>query len=73
MSLSRGYLHIRDHYFQTSSSMKLFGQSKPNFIWSPLGKRKKVYINGPGHIIKMAAVSIYIKTVKIISSRTNIL
>ena len=34
------------------------GQSKSNFIWRILGKGEKVYINGPGHITKMAAIAI---------------
>ena len=52
--------------FQTSSPLKLLGQSKPNFIWSLLGKGggTKVYINGPGHMTKMAAMPIYGKHLK---------
>ena len=38
LSLSRGYIHVYDHYIQTSSSLKPLGQSKPNFMWSILGK-----------------------------------
>ena len=29
---------VYDHNIQTSSSLKLLGQSKPNFMWSILGK-----------------------------------
>ena len=39
--------------------------SKPNFMLSLLGKRgKKVYINGTGHMTKMAATTIYGKNFK---------
>ena len=46
--------------FQMSSPLK------PLFMLSILGKgQKKVYINGPGHMTKMAAMPIYIvKTFK---------
>ena len=51
--------------FQTSSSRKLLGQSKLNFMRRLLGKgRKKDYINGPGHMTKMAAMPIYGKNLK---------
>ena len=46
--------------FQTSSPLKPLGQSKLNFMWShPWQGGKKVYINGPGHMTKMAAMPIY--------------
>ena len=32
MPLSRSYVHVYDHYYQTSSSLKPLGQSKPNFM-----------------------------------------
>ena len=38
------------HHFQRSSSLKLLGQSKPNFMWSLLGK-------GERKLIKMAQVT----------------
>ena len=42
-------------------------------MWSVLGKEKKVYVNGPGHMTKMATMPIYIKNLqKIFSCRTNI-
>ena len=45
--------------FQTSS-LKPLGQSKPNFMWSLLGKWGiKFYINGPGHVTKKAFTPIY--------------
>ena len=31
---ARGYIHVYDHNIQTSSSLKPFGQLKPNFMWS---------------------------------------
>ena len=37
LPLSWGYIHVYNHYFQTSS-LKLFGRSGPNFIWSFLRK-----------------------------------
>ena len=58
------YIHANDHYFQTSSPKPL-GQSKPNFIWSLLGKGgKKVYMDGPGHMTKIAATPIYGKNLQ---------
>ena len=48
------------HNAQTSSSQKPLGRSKPNFMWSLLGKGEtKVCINGPGHMTEMAAMPIY--------------
>ena len=29
-----GYKHVYDHYLQTSFSLKLFGELKPNCIWN---------------------------------------
>ena len=49
--------------FQTSS-LKPLDQSKPNSMWSLLGKGERVYINGPGHMTKMAAIPIYGKNLK---------
>ena len=34
LPLPRGYIHVYDHRFQRSFSLKLLGQSKPNFMWS---------------------------------------
>ena len=39
----RGYIHIYNHYFQTSS-LKLFGKSSPNFMWSLLRKWERKFI-----------------------------
>ena len=48
---------VRSH-FQTSS-LKPLGQSKPNYAEPPWEGGTKVYINGPGHMTKMAAMLIY--------------
>ena len=37
LPLPRGYIHEYDHNIQTSS-LKLLGQSKPNFMWIILRK-----------------------------------
>ena len=59
-------MHVYNHYFQTSSSLKPLGKSMLNFIWSLFWEEKmKVYINGPGHMTKMAAMPIYGKNLKI--------
>ena len=48
------------HTFQRSSPLKPLVQSMPNFMWSILRMGGlKFYINGLGHMIKMAAMSIY--------------
>ena len=39
LPLHRGYLHVYDHYFQTSFSLKPLGPSNPNFMGSLLLKR----------------------------------
>ena len=45
--------------FQTSSPLKPLGQSKPKFyVEPPWQGGKKVYINCPGHMTKMAAMPI---------------
>ena len=38
LPLLRGFIHVHYHYFQTSSSLKLLGQSMPNFMWTLFGK-----------------------------------
>ena len=37
-----GNIHVYDHNIQTASSLKPLGQSKPNFMWSIIKRRKKV-------------------------------
>ena len=60
-----GYIHVDDHNIKTSSSLKLLGQSKPNFMWSILGEGgMKVYLNGQGHMTKMATMAINSKMFK---------
>ena len=54
----------RHHYLLSLSTMFkcLFLFSKPNFMWSILRERgKKVDVNSPGHMTKMAAMPIYVK------------
>ena len=52
------YIHVYDHNFQTSSLLKPLGQSKPFFVEPPWEGGTKFYINGPGHMTKMAATPI---------------
>ena len=54
----RGNIHAYDHNIQRSSSLKLLGQSKSNFMWSILRENENVYINDQGHMTKMAAMAI---------------
>ena len=66
-------IYVHNNNIQRSSSLKSFGQSKPNFIGSINGKWESLYmfINNPGHMIKMAAVPIQGKNPsKIFLSRT---
>ena len=56
LPLPRGYIHVLDHYPQTSS---LKSQTQM-FTWSLLGKGG-VYINGPGHMtIRVSSSTKYI-------------
>ena len=48
------------HHFQTYSPLKPLGQSKQ----PPWEGGMKVYINGPGHLTKMAAMPIYCQSLK---------
>ena len=51
--------------FQSSSSLKPLGQSKPNFMWSILRKEEQKFIlKGPGHMTKMAVMTINSKNLK---------
>ena len=38
LPLFQGYIHVYDHNIQTSSSLKLLAQSKPNIMWSIVRK-----------------------------------
>ena len=58
-------LHMYDHHFQTSYSLKALGQSKPIFMWSLLEKGKQIYKNGLGHTEEqISCVSISPKSLK---------
>ena len=54
--LTLTYFMARPNYFQTSSSLKLLGQLKPNCMWSLLMGRGG---EGLDHMSKMAAMLIY--------------
>ena len=58
-----GYIHVHvyDHNIRTSS-LKLLVQSKPNFVEHGLEGAIRVYINGQGHMTKMAAMAISSKS-----------
>ena len=43
LPLPRGYIHVYFHNNEISSPLKPLGQSKPNFIWSILGKGESLY------------------------------
>ena len=61
-NFSKAAVHVYDHYFQTSLSLKPLGRSKPNFMWSLQGKRKHKFCkNGHCHMTKMAATPICVK------------
>ena len=64
LPLPWGYIHVYFHKIEASSPLKLLGQSNPNFIWSIFEMAKKVYINGHGHMTKMAAMSVNRKIFK---------
>ena len=57
------------HHFQTSSPLKPPRPIKAKFyVEPPWEGGTKVYINGPGHMTKMAAMPIYGKNLKKSSS-----
>ena len=58
--MSRGYIHVYNHYYQTSFLKSLQVPIKAKFyVEPPWEVGKKVYINGTGHMTKMAAMLIY--------------
>ena len=58
------YVHVYDQHFQTSSSLKPLGQSNAKFhVEPPWEGGIKVFINGLGHMTKMAAMPIYGKNI----------
>ena len=40
LPLPKGYIHVYDNNFQTSSSLKPLGQLKLNFMWSIVRNRE---------------------------------
>ena len=58
LSIRTLFLGHRAVRLQTSPQKPL-AQSKPNSCGASLGRGTKVYINGPGHMTKMAAMQIY--------------
>ena len=61
---------IRSH-IQMSSPLKPLGQSVKFYVEPPWEGGTKAYINGPGHMTKMAATPIYGKNPSKIFSRTD--
>ena len=61
LPLPRGYIHVYDHYYQTSSPLKTAWSIKAKFyVEPPWEGGTKVCINGPGHMTKMAAIPIHV-------------
>ena len=72
MPLPRGYVLVYDHHFQRSSSLKPLGQSKPNFMWSFIGKRERQFIQILQVTLPRWLPHPYmVNTLKIFSYRTN--
>ena len=63
---ARGYIHVYNHYFQTSSFLKPLGQSMPNFMWCLLGQweRKFIYNQYRSHDQDGRHAHIYCKNLK---------
>ena len=60
--------------YEALSSLKPIGQPKPNFRMEPSWNvRKKVYINGTGHMTKMVAMLIYAKSLQKSSAELTVL
>ena len=55
----RGYIHVYFHNIQISSALKVFGQSKQNFMCSILRKLEGMFFSNLGHMTKMATMPIY--------------
>ena len=67
LPLLRGYIHVHNHYFQTSSALcsETAWPIKPKiYVEPPWEGGTKVYINGLGHMTKMAAMPIYGENLK---------
>ena len=72
MPLPQSYINVYFHIIQTFSFLKSHGKSKQNFVLSILRKGEEVYINGLGHMSKMAAMAINSKNfLKIFFPRTK--
>ena len=59
MPLSWGCKHVYNHYFQTFFSETTWPINAKFHMNPPWEVRKKVYVNGTGHMTKMAAMPIY--------------
>ena len=58
-----GYIHVYDHHFLNIFSTETGWSIKAKFyVEPPWEGGAKVYIKGPGHMTKMAAMPIYGKT-----------
>ena len=57
LPLPWGCIHVYDHNIQIFTSLKPLGQLKPNFMWSNVGRVKKISIKCQGHMTKMAAMA----------------
>ena len=59
----QGYIHVYFRNNEISSPMKPLGQSAKLHMEHPWEGVKKVYINGQGHMTKMAAMAINRKNI----------
>ena len=67
MRLPRGYIHLYDHRFQTTA-LPINAKFHVEPHWE---EGRKVYINGPSNMTKMATMPIYGKKPSNIFYRTN--
>ena len=59
-----GYIHVYDHHFQRSFSINPFANQSQILCGTSLGRGKKVCINSPGHMTKMATTPMYCKNLQ---------
>ena len=59
VNLAKGHLSVFRQHFQRTSHLKLLGQFHFNFISSLKARRGDLYLFGPGHMTKMAAMPMY--------------
>ena len=72
LPLPRSYIHVYDHHFQRSFSLKPLGQSKPSCMRSLLGKEQTKYTyRFRSHDQDGRHARIWLKPSKIFSYRTN--